>query len=106
MNNVTKVQGIKCTYSENKIRITSPYRIALADTLSFCKDMKATIPVKYKRNERSWAKEIITYNLMRGVGAVPDFRDDITINDNENWLHLFGNNIIYLIYLLYVVFAS
>lgn len=106
MNGVTRVQGIKCTYSEDTIRITSPYRIALIDTLSFCKEMQSRIPVKYKRNECSWTKEIISYNFMRGVGAVPDFRDDIIISDDASWWHLLGNNIIYFFYLLYVVFAS
>lgn len=106
MSNVTRVQGIKCTYSENKIRITSPYRIALSDTLSFCQQMKSAIPVEYKRSECSWTKEIISYNFMRGAGVVPDYRDDIIINDNEKWWHLLGNNIIYVFYLLYAVFAS
>lgn len=96
-NEDLKLMGITCIYNPEVVLVRQTSKLEYCEIKNFCEALKASLPYKYLRSARSWAKEITAHKFLYELGLFTDHTVDTDIDESERAFRLFAFNVIYAI---------
>ena len=95
-------QEITCKFSASNVQIVDSYKIKKAtDMIAIIKLIKTDAIERgflYKRSVKSWLTEWKAHNYLYDHNIMQVRAGSVDLNEDENWLRLFGYKILSILY--------